>query len=204
VECIDVTYYLEWNAEEDTLKTSYTEYKINIKKVGTSCKFDPSDGKASIVESRVTIGPSFRNEKTETEEIYQQRLESFKKDFLLSHGGVENPKTGKVSLESGIYEFIPMSDMSLQLEIPENYSIPMNAGEYYTAILLPGQKAGGSRWTIHHMYPATKNALVFENRFYNLPLAEGYYNCGAHNMHIVAYLSDKSVDFEVSGTDTAK
>lgn len=176
-KCLDVTYYLKWDAERKSLG-AYTKYRLQITRVGATYDFPYDRGGIINVNSRITVYPDFG------EIIGQaQRRDEFIKNVL---GGTEDPETGEVVLESGVYEFVPMSDMALRLSVPDYDNIPMGKGEIYTTAVIKSDLEG---WYCTHSYPASKDSIVFTNNFYNMKYTF------EHNMHIVAYLATKKVDF---------
>ena len=192
VECLDVRYYMEWNAEKKVLTSSHSEYELAIQKIGTAQAFSPRKKEVVHAKSMVCLdyeGSPDSEDEAVIEEYYAKR-EAFVKAFLLSSGGVEDPQTGEVILESGIYELIPMSDMPLRLVNPQEFAIPMGEGETYTVLLTYEPQAYGveaCEYVAYHSYPSSNDSMIFTNNFYNLTDRRSTYHWD--NMYTVAYLA---------------
>ncbi|MBQ7322878.1 MAG: hypothetical protein IJW99_12325 [Clostridia bacterium] len=187
VECLDVTYYLKWD-EKDQALFGFSQNKIKITRIGTAYQFPYRRGEIITVKSRISITPDVGDDAD-----YIQRRKEFVKTVL---GGIEDPETGKIILASGNYEFIPTSDMSLHLFIPEEANIPMGVGERYTTAIMYDETM--EMWYCTHSYPASEDSIIFTNNFYNMTLYS------QENMYIVAYLAKKKVDFEALLSDEAQ
>lgn len=188
-ECLNVTYYLQWRPTKNGgVLSGYSQYELKITKVGTAFEFPFRNGDVITVKSRVQVAPDFSDE-----DDFDLKKKEFVKNIL---GGVENPDTGEVILEGGIHEFVPMSDMQLALYIPDYDNVPMGVGEIYTTALLKDSTTG--EWMCTHSYPASEDSIVFSNNFYNMTF---YFK---HNMHIVAYLTEKKSDFTQLSADAPR